>query len=111
MNSYIKGLFYESLSVLLLIIKRYQIIKRRYRCKLGEVDIIAKKNNTIIFIEVKYRHQSDMAIEAVARRHNQQTNMYNSIWLYQYSQYTPRIDVIIWYKLFMFIHYIGVAEH
>ena len=33
----------------------YFIIKRNYRCSLGEIDLIAKNKNKIIFFEVKTR--------------------------------------------------------
>ena len=35
--------------------KGYKIIERNYRCKLGEIDLIAEKDNIIIFVEVKTR--------------------------------------------------------
>src|SRR5260221_11723001 len=31
------------------------IIKRNFSCKMGEIDIIAMHNKTLIFIEVRYR--------------------------------------------------------
>ena len=34
---------------------KYEIIIRNFRCKRGEIDIIAKENNEIVFIEVKAR--------------------------------------------------------
>ena len=37
----------------------YLIIARNYRNKFGEIDIIAKKNNYLIFIEVKSRTSED----------------------------------------------------
>ncbi|MFH2011210.1 MAG: YraN family protein [Pseudomonadota bacterium] len=40
--SYLKGL-------------KYKIIERNYKCKFGEVDIIAKDKKTVTFIEVKTR--------------------------------------------------------
>ena len=48
----------------------YDVIDRNYRCKLGEIDIIAKKNKEIIFIEVKYRKTNKFGYgyEAVDRR-------------------------------------------
>ncbi len=33
----------------------YQIIKQNYRCKVGEVDIIARDGEYLVFVEVKYR--------------------------------------------------------
>lgn len=34
----------------------YTIIKRNYRIKIGEIDIIAQKDDTIVFVEVKTRY-------------------------------------------------------
>lgn len=33
----------------------YKIIERNYRCRQGEIDIIAKDKNELVFIEVKTR--------------------------------------------------------
>ncbi|MBU1163049.1 MAG: YraN family protein [Proteobacteria bacterium] len=33
----------------------YKILEQNYRTKLGEIDIIAKDKNTIVFVEVKAR--------------------------------------------------------
>ena len=35
--------------------KKYKILERNYRCPYGEIDIIAKDNNILVIIEVKYR--------------------------------------------------------
>ena len=35
--------------------KGYKIVDRNWRTRLCEIDVIAKKNHTIFFIEVKYR--------------------------------------------------------
>ena len=48
----------------------FRIIKQNYRCKIGEIDIIAIKENILRFIEVKYR-KSDCygnPLEAVNKR-------------------------------------------
>jgi putative endonuclease len=33
----------------------YLILEKNFRCRLGEIDIIAKDKGTIVFVEVKYR--------------------------------------------------------
>jgi putative endonuclease len=35
--------------------KGYKIIERNYVCKLGEMDIIAREKDTLVFVEVKTR--------------------------------------------------------
>lgn len=40
--------------------KGYQMIERNYRGQHGEIDIIAKKNTYMVFIEVKYRTSLEM---------------------------------------------------
>jgi len=33
----------------------YGILARKYRCKFGEIDIVAKDRNTLVFVEVRSR--------------------------------------------------------
>ena len=33
----------------------YQILERNYRCKKGEIDLIAREGQYLVFVEVKYR--------------------------------------------------------
>lgn len=47
----------------------YRILYRNYRCKLGEIDIIAKDKDTLCFIEVKTRYSIRYGLpeEAISR--------------------------------------------
>jgi putative endonuclease len=59
--NYLVGLVAEYIAVILLKFKFYNIIARRFKCSFGEIDIIAIKGKTIVFIEVKKRlsHHSE----------------------------------------------------
>ncbi len=49
---------FEELAVKYLIKKGYFIIERNFQVRQAEIDIIARDNNTIVFVEVKYRRGS-----------------------------------------------------
>lgn len=52
----------------------YKKIIRNYRCPLGEVDLIARDKDTLVFIEIKTRkgRSTDYAKEAVNERKKRQ---------------------------------------
>lgn len=57
-NNKSKGNIHEEKATAILVEKGYQILNRNYFGSFGEIDIIAKKDNTIVFVEVKYRKTS-----------------------------------------------------
>ncbi|MDZ7766097.1 MAG: YraN family protein [Melioribacteraceae bacterium] len=50
-----KGSYGEELAVKFIKEKGYEIIEQNYRYGHGEVDIVAKDKDTLVFIEVKFR--------------------------------------------------------
>ena len=50
-----KGKAGEDLAARFLLEKGYQILARNYRYKRSEIDIIAQKDNCLVFVEVKWR--------------------------------------------------------
>ncbi len=65
MTSYEKGLLSELCALIFLWLKGYRVLKWRYKTKVGEVDIIAKRGSLIVFVEVKKRVSKAQALEAV----------------------------------------------
>jgi len=39
--------------------RRYRVLERNYRCSLGEIDLICRKDKRIVFVEVKTRASGD----------------------------------------------------
>ena len=50
-----KGVYGENLACEYLLKQDFEIIKRNFRYKKGEIDIICTKDEVLIFVEVKYR--------------------------------------------------------
>lgn len=50
-----KGYIYEKIAKKYLIDRQYEILDENFISRFGEIDIVAKKNNIICFIEVKGR--------------------------------------------------------
>lgn len=51
----------------------YQVIGRNFRCRTGEIDLIARDGEYLVFVEVKYRSGGQMGepLEAVGIRKQQ----------------------------------------
>ena len=78
--------------------KGYTIIERNFRCKMGEIDIIAWKNNEIIFIEVKTRSSNLFGEPIEAVNKPKQKHLINTVKYYIYLNQLEnefiRLDVI-----------------
>ncbi len=68
LKNYKSGLLAEFYAECYLRIKGYSIKERRYKTKVGEIDIIAKKSGVIIFLEVKKRKSLDDALLCITEK-------------------------------------------
>lgn len=76
----------------------YQILERNYRCRQGEIDIIAQDGDYLVFVEVKYRGSTEKGYpaEAVTERKQRTIRQVAAYYLYsrRLSEQTPvRFDV------------------
>ena len=54
-KAFIRGHVSEYLAVLYLLFRGYRILAMRFRPKAGEIDVIARKADLVVFVEVKAR--------------------------------------------------------
>ena len=99
MNRKEKGKLGEDLAAQYLIEKKYEILERNWRYgQFGEIDIIAKDNNTLVFVEVKTRSTTNfgLPIEAINNKKLSQIKTIAKTYIMQsdkkYKDY--RIDAI-----------------
>jgi putative endonuclease len=64
------GRYAEQLVIRYLENSGYQIVTTNWRCPVGEIDIVAQKENILIFVEVRSRHAetTEMSFESVNKR-------------------------------------------
>ncbi|PCJ37272.1 MAG: hypothetical protein COA93_00190 [Alphaproteobacteria bacterium] len=67
-RAYLWGQGAEWLAICFLTLKGYRIVARRFKCKSGEIDLIAQKRNLICFIEVKARKTTHDALYALSHK-------------------------------------------
>jgi len=75
------GLSAESRAAAYLIAKGHRIVARRWRSPVGEIDIVARKRGTLVFVEVKARERLDDAAEAVIVRQQRRIIAAAEAWL------------------------------
>jgi putative endonuclease len=63
--AYTLGLRAETIAALYLRLKGYRVLARRYASPVGEIDLVAKKGDTLVFVEVKARATLDAAAESI----------------------------------------------
>jgi putative endonuclease len=87
----------ETLAAAYLQKKRYQIVACNYKCRFGEIDLIAKNRKEIVFVEVKLRKSADFvqAREYVGYQKQNRIRTTAEIWLQANpTELQPRFDVI-----------------
>jgi putative endonuclease len=79
------GLSAESRAAAYLVARGYRILARRWRSPFGEIDIVARRRQTLVFVEVKARLTLDAAAEAVTMRQRRRIAAAAEIWLAQHA--------------------------
>ena len=96
-NSRLRGAGGEAAAAEYLRKKKYRIAALGYRCRYGEIDIIAENREFVVFAEVKLRKSGSFAEarEFVDARKQQRIKTTAQMWLAENeTDLQPRFDVI-----------------
>jgi putative endonuclease len=76
----------------------FEVVQRNYRCKHGEVDLIARRGRVLVFCEVKTRRTDLWGIPAEAVDHRKQSRLrlLAGVWLAEHrvGRVEVRFDVV-----------------
>jgi putative endonuclease len=92
------GLSAESRAALLLLCKGYRIVARRWKTSVGEIDLIARRGRSLVFIEVKTRQRLDDAAESLSEGQRRRIVAAAHVWLGRHPTDATadiRFDVIL----------------
>lgn len=91
------GAWGEALAANYLQKKKYRLIATNYRCRYGEIDLIAANKKYLVFVEVKLRKSARFAnaFEFVDKRKQERLRTTAQMYLSQNpTELQPRFDVI-----------------
>lgn len=93
----VRGHRSETLAAWALRLKGWRICERRYKTRAGEVDIIARKRNLVIMVEVKARPTLTEAMDAVTHTALRRIEAAGDMWLARqpdFAQLSVRYDIV-----------------
>jgi putative endonuclease len=64
-QTYRHGVWAENMAALYMAGKGYRLLKKRYKTPVGEIDLIFKKKDMLVFAEVKARKDPAAALESL----------------------------------------------
>ena len=92
------GLSAEVRAAAYLLAKRYRILARRFRTPYGEIDLVARRGNLVVFVEVKARATLDDAAYAVTPRQQRRIIDAAQTWLMahpEHAEFDLRFDAML----------------
>ena len=90
------GRLAETAAMIWLLLKGYRIRAQRFVAPGGEIDLVAEKGGTLVFVEVKFRGSLEEARLAVTSGNQRRIKSAANTWLAQRSR---RLDVSLRYDI------------
>lgn len=97
LRNYRRGHRGERLAALALMLKGFRIVARRYRTPLGEIDLIARRGDLVVIVEVKVRESLAAAMDAVGAHAARRIEGAADLWLARqpdFSRLSVRFDLV-----------------
>jgi putative endonuclease len=97
LNAYKRGHRGEWLAAIILMAKGFRIIARRYKTPLGEIDLIARRGDLILIVEVKARNTLISAMEAISGGAERRIEGAANLWLSRqrdFGRLSVRFDMV-----------------
>ncbi|WP_454815833.1 YraN family protein [Labrys neptuniae] len=91
------GLNAETKAAWVLRLKGYRLLARRFKVPGGEIDLIARRGGTLVFVEVKARADLVVALEAITPTQQRRIAAAARAWLARHpdqAQLTQRFDAV-----------------
>jgi putative endonuclease len=97
-SNHLMGLLAEFKAKSFLRYNGFTILTERFKTSVGEIDLIAKKGNLVIFVEVKLRKTTEAAAEAIHTRNQLRVRNAAELYLQRYPEYNQcdmRFDALV----------------
>jgi putative endonuclease len=97
LKAYRRGHVAEWFAAGALMAKGFRIVALRHRTKLGEIDLIARRGDLVLIVEVKARRTLIEAMEAVARTSERRIEAAADLWLARqpdFGRLSVRFDMV-----------------
>jgi putative endonuclease len=97
-RAYRSGHSGEILAALRLMLSGYRILARRYRTRMGEIDLVARRGKWLAFVEVKRRANLAAGLEAVTPAARMRIRRSAELFLRRHpalSELSLRFDIIV----------------
>ena len=92
-----RGRSAEWIAVLALLLRGFRPLALRHRTPLGEIDIIARRGDLVIFVEVKARRDEGRALDAVSSATARRIRAASDLWLSRQpdaARISSRFDIV-----------------
>jgi len=94
-----QGEYTENIACQYLENKGFKLIEKNFNCRVGEIDLIMKDNDSIVFVEVRYRRSNNFGSAAESITASKQAKLIKtaSLYLQQHAKlnnYPTRFDVV-----------------